>query len=101
MISMVAFLLISLPLQMLEWNNVFLRAGIRLALLPFVVAISYEVNRLVGRTDSILSRAIRSPGLLMQRITTREPDEGMLEVALDALKRVVPAEEGKDAWGTE
>ena len=101
LISMVAFLLISLPLQMLEWNNVFLRAGIRLALLPFVVAISYEVNRLVGRTDSILSRAIRSPGLLMQRITTREPDEGMLEVALDALKRVVPAEEGKDAWGTE
>ncbi|MDR1669904.1 MAG: DUF1385 domain-containing protein [Oscillospiraceae bacterium] len=101
LISMVVFLLISLPLQMLAWDNAFLRMGVRLALLPFVVAISYEVNRLVGRSDNILSRIVRAPGLLMQRITTREPDDGMLEVALDALKRVVPAEEGRDAWGTE
>ncbi|MDR1692025.1 MAG: DUF1385 domain-containing protein [Oscillospiraceae bacterium] len=101
LVSMVAFLLLSLPLQMLHWNSVILRVAARLALLPFVVAVSYELNRLVGRSENVLSRAVRAPGLLMQRLTTREPDDGMLEVALDALKRVVPAEEGADAWGTE
>ena len=105
LVSMIAFLLISIPLQPLEigsqLGNNFLRVGIRLALLPFVVAISYEINRLVGRTDNIFSKIIRAPGVWMQRITTREPDDGMLELALDALKRVIPEEEGKDAWGTE
>ena len=105
LVSMIAFLLVSLPLQSLEIGNQLggnlLRVGIRLALLPFVVAISYEINRLVGRTDNILSKIIRAPGLAMQRITTREPDDGMLEVALDALIRVLPEEKGKDAWGTE
>ncbi|MDR0293526.1 MAG: DUF1385 domain-containing protein [Oscillospiraceae bacterium] len=105
LVSMAAFLLVSLPLQALEiggrLGSVFLRVGIRLALLPFVVAISYEVNRLIGRSDNALARCIRAPGLWMQRITTREPDDGMLEVALEALKRVLPEQEGKDAWGTE
>ncbi|MDR0325774.1 MAG: DUF1385 domain-containing protein [Oscillospiraceae bacterium] len=105
LISMITFLLVSIPLQSLEignrLGNNFIRVGIRLSLLPFVVAISYELNRLIGRTDNIFSRIIRAPGIWMQRITTREPDDGMIEVALDALKRVVPEEEGKDAWGTE
>jgi len=104
LISMVAFLLLSIPLQSLELfehrlGNNFLRVGMRLALLPFVVMISYEINRLVGRTDNILSKLIRSPGIAMQRITTREPGDDMIEVALDALRRVVPEEEGADTWG--
>lgn len=101
LISMLVFILVSLPLQSLKWENTFLRVGVKLALLPFVVAFSYEINRLVGRTDNALSRCIRAPGLWMQRITTNEPDDAMLEVALDALKRVIPKEEGKDTWGTE
>ncbi|MCL1808065.1 MAG: DUF1385 domain-containing protein [Oscillospiraceae bacterium] len=105
LVSMIAFLLISLPLQRLEFGskmgNIFIRTGLRLSLLPFVVAISYEINRLVGRTDSILSKIVRSPGIAMQRITTREPTDDMIEVAVDALQRVIPEEEGTDKWGTE
>ncbi|MCL2003269.1 MAG: DUF1385 domain-containing protein [Oscillospiraceae bacterium] len=102
-ISMAAFLLLSIPLQSLELfehrlGDNFLRVAMRLALLPFVVGISYEINRLVGRTDNIFSKIFRAPGIAMQRITTREPDDDMLEVALDALKRVIPEEKGKDAW---
>ena len=100
-ISMVFFLLISLPLQMLPWQNIFVRVGARLALLPFVVAISYEFNRLIGRTDNIVSRIVRSPGLWMQRMTTNEPDDEMLEVAIEALRRVMPEEAGTDEWGAE
>jgi uncharacterized protein YqhQ len=106
LISMVAFLLLSIPLQSLDvfenrLGNNFLRVGMRLALLPFVIAVSYEINRLVGRTDNIISRVFRAPGITMQRITTREPDDDMIEVALDALRRVVPDETGKDEWGHE
>jgi uncharacterized protein YqhQ len=105
LISMIAFLLLSLPLQSIEFfenrlGNNFLRVAMRLSLLPFVVAISYEINRFVGRTDNIFSKIFRAPGIAMQRITTREPTDDMIEVALDALKRVVPKEEGKDEWGT-
>jgi uncharacterized protein YqhQ len=99
LVSMAAFLLLSIPLQALELGNTFVRAGMRLALLPFVVAASYEINRLVGRKDNIATRIFRSPGLAMQRITTREPSDDMIEVALEALKKVVPEQEGNDEWG--
>jgi uncharacterized protein YqhQ len=104
-VSMITFLLLSIPLQSLEignrLGNTFVRTGMRLSLLPFVIAISYEINRLVGRTDGLLSRIIRTPGLAMQRITTREPGDDMIEVALEALKRVVPEDVSKDEWGSE
>jgi uncharacterized protein YqhQ len=106
LVSMVAFLLLSIPMQNIQLfenrlGNNFLRVGMRLCLLPFVVAVSYEVNRLVGRTDTVFSRIFRAPGIWMQRITTREPSDDMIEVAVEALTRVVPEEEGKDTWGSE
>jgi uncharacterized protein YqhQ len=103
LINMFAFLLISVllkPVEFINLGNTWIRAGLSLGLLPFVVAISYEVNRLVGRTDNLFSRIIRSPGIAMQRITTNEPDDEMIEVALDALRRVLPKEEGGDSWGS-
>lgn len=99
-VSMIIFLLVSIPLGAFEQlSNTFVRAAIRLSLLPVVVAVSYEINRLIGRTDNVFSRIFRAPGIAMQRITTNEPDDEMIEVAIDALMRVVPKEEAKDAWG--
>ena len=98
-VSMVAFLLVSIPLQAWELSNTFVRAAIRLSLLPIVIAISYEINRLIGRTDNVFSKVFRAPGIAMQRITTNEPDDEMIEVAIDALQRVVPKEEASDKWG--
>ena len=79
-------------------DNAWLRLLLRLALLPVVVNISYEANRLVGRYDNWLTRALRAPGLALQALTTKEPDDEMISVAIDALARVIPAEKDADTW---
>ena len=70
----------------------------KLLLLPVVVAVSYEINRLVGRYDNGFTRAMTAPGMWFQNFTTNEPDEQMMEVAITALKAVLPEEEGIDRW---
>ena len=74
-----------------------IRLASRLVLLPVVLNVSYEFNRLVGRYDNWLTVALRWPGLAMQSMTTREPDDEMIAVAIDALSRVIP-EQGGDEW---
>ena len=70
----------------------------KLLLLPLVVAISYEINRVVGRYDNWLTRAVTAPGMWFQNFTTNEPDDSMIEVAIAALEAVLPREEGADKW---
>ena len=70
----------------------------KLLLLPLVVAIAYEINRWVGRHDNAFSRILTAPGLWMQNFTTNEPDDSMIEVAIAAVKAVLPEQEGADAW---
>ena len=78
--------------------NMLVRLVVRPALLPFVVAISYEFNRLVGRHDNWLTRILTAPGMWFQNFTTNEPDDSMLEVGIEALKLVLPDEAGADRW---
>lgn len=80
------------------WDNVWLRLGIRLLSLPVIVAITYEINRFVGRHDNAFTRLLTAPGLWLQNFTTQEPDEGMMEVAIKALEQVLPDEKGQDTW---
>jgi uncharacterized protein YqhQ len=70
----------------------------KLLLLPLVVAIAYEINRLVGRYDNLFTRILTAPGQWMQNFTTNEPDEAMIEVAITALEAVLPEQEGTDTW---
>jgi len=70
----------------------------KLLLIPLVVAIGYEFNRLVGRHDNWLTRALSAPGMWFQKMTTREPDDEMIEVAITALEAVIPEQEGADQW---
>lgn len=79
-------------------DNPLVRMVLRLALLPAIVAVSYEINRYAGRYDNALTRFLRAPGLFMQRFTTFEPDDSMLEVAIEALSQVVPENEQEDRW---
>ena len=65
---------------------------IRLALLPIVVGLGFEFIMFAGKHDNALVRALSAPGLWMQRLTTREPDEKMLEVAILSLKAALPEE---------
>ena len=76
----------------------FLMIGFKLVLLPLVVSLSYEVNRLVGRYDNWLTKWISAPGMWFQRFTTKEPDDGMIEVGIAALEAVLPEKEGADRW---
>lgn len=72
--------------------------GIKLLLLPVLVSIAYEINRLVGRFDNWFTGLLTAPGLWMQRITTNEPDDTMIEVGIAAVQAVLPDEEGADRW---
>ena len=79
-------------------SNSFARMGCHLLLLPVVVGVSYEINRWCGRHDNVLSAALSAPGKWLQRMTTNEPDDGMIECAIRALELVIPEEKGSDAW---
>ena len=79
-------------------GNTVLRMLSRLVMLPFIVAIAYEFNRLVARHDNALTRALTAPGMWFQLFTTNEPDDSMIEVAIEALTLVIPEQEGADRW---
>lgn len=65
-----------------------LRVGIRLLLVPVIAGIAYEFIRLAGRSDNPVVLALSKPGLMMQNLTTREPDETMIEVAIASVEAV-------------
>ena len=98
-----SFLLIVLVISILvfsvvTWQNGILRVVLKLLLLPVVVSISYEIIKLAGRYDNLVTRIISKPGLWLQRLTTVEPDDSMIEVAIASMKPVIPKEEGADNW---
>lgn len=72
--------------------------GFKLLLLPVIVAIGYELNRLIGRHDNWFTRILTGPGQWFQNFTTFEPDDEMIEVGIAALQAVIPEEEGTDLW---
>ena len=75
------------------------RVVAKLILLPVIVGITYELNRWVGRHDeNPIARAVAWPGMQTQRVTTNEPDDSMIEVAIEAVKLVIPEVKGADEW---
>lgn len=82
----------------ISWDNPAIRMLLKLALIPVVVGISYELIKLAGRSDGILTRIISAPGMWLQRITTCEPDDGQIECAIAALEAVIPEDENADRW---
>lgn len=87
-----------LVFSLFKWSNPIMRLVLRLLLLPVVVGISYEINRLAGRYDNPITKLVRAPGLALQRLTTNEPDDSMIEVAIEALKKVIPEDGESDKW---
>ena len=82
----------------IQVSNTLLRMVLKLLLLPIVVAVSYEINRFVGRHDNFLTRILTWPGMMLQHFTTNEPDDSMIEVAIRSLELVIPEKEGSDQW---
>lgn len=77
--------------------NVVLRSAIGILLLPLIMGVGYELLKLAGRHDNLFTRIISAPGMWLQHITTREPDDSMIECAIAAVKRVIP-DDGSDRW---
>ncbi len=82
----------------LGWRNRWLNMLIRFALVPIIAGIAYEIIRWTGRFDNWLTRAVAAPGLWLQRLTTAEPDDSMLEVAIASIEAVLPDNDDKDNW---
>ncbi|AEV66820.1 DUF1385 domain-containing protein [Acetivibrio clariflavus] len=77
------------------WKNMI----IRLLLLPVVAGISYEVIKFAGKSQSKIVQILNVPGLMFQNYTTKEPDDSMVEVAIEAMKGVLETtKEGEDKW---
>lgn len=93
-----SFLLLVLVLSILLFSlfsppNLWAKLGLRLALLPLLAGLSYELIKWTSKSTSLVARVLLAPGLVLQKLTTREPDAGQLEVALAALAGVVDPEE--------
>ncbi|MBQ6877227.1 MAG: DUF1385 domain-containing protein [Oscillospiraceae bacterium] len=90
-----SFLLIVLVVSILvssviTWENVFIRVLLKILMLPITVGISYEIIKFAGRHDNWLTKIISAPGLWFQNFTTQEPDDSMIEIAIAAVKPVLP-----------
>ena len=94
--SFAAIPVIGKALGAMPW--VITRLILRLLLLPIVAGISYEIIKFAGRHDNAFTRAISKPGMLFQHITTNEPDDSQIEVAIAALKAVIPENKAEDEW---
>ncbi len=92
-ISIIVFTVFQVP-----WDVIWLRVVIKLAILPIIVALAYEVIKLAGRYDNIFTRIISAPGLWIQRLTTREPDASQIECAIAAFNPCVPENKESDQW---
>ncbi|HZJ76936.1 MAG TPA: DUF1385 domain-containing protein [Oscillospiraceae bacterium] len=91
MVSMILF-------SMIAWKDPISRMLIRLALLPVVAGISYEIIKIAGKSQSALMSIVSYPGMMMQKLTTLEPDDSQIEVAIEALKNVLVEDEDKAPW---
>lgn len=74
-----------------------IRVLIKLLLLPIIVGVGYELIKIAGRHDNVITRIISAPGVWLQHITTKEPDDDMIECAIAALEKVIP-ENDSDKW---
>ena len=82
----------------LPWSSTGLRVLLKLLLLPLIMGISYELIKLAGRYDNPITAVISAPGLWLQRLTTFEPDDSMIEVAIAAVTPVLPERPEDGLW---
>lgn len=79
-------------------SNIVLWMLIRIACLPLLVGVGFELIKFCGRHDNFVTKIISAPGVWLQRITTKEPDDSMIEVAIEAMTAVIPENSEDDRW---
>lgn len=96
---MILMLLVGIIISILiPIHTPLLRTVIKLLLIPLTVGIGYELIKLAGRKDNAFTRIISAPGMWLQHVTTKEPDDSMIECAIAALKAVIPEDPEADRW---
>lgn len=96
---MILMLLVGMVVSMLIPDmNAGLRTAVKLLTLPVVVSVGYELIKLAGRKDNAFTRIISKPGVWMQHLTTKEPEDGMIECAIAAMEKVIPEDAEADKW---
>lgn len=86
----IVLLLSILVSSLISWDNLWVRVGLKVLCLPVIMSLSYECIKFAGRHDNLFTRILSAPGLWTQRLTTKEPDDSMIEVAIASMKRVIP-----------
>ena len=86
----IVLLLSILVSSMVSWDNLWMRVGLKVLCLPIIMSLSDECIKFAGRHDNLFTRILSAPGLWTQRLTTREPDDSMIEVAIASMKKVIP-----------
>lgn len=79
-----------------SWNSLAFRIFLKVVLLPIIAGVSYEIIKWTGAHEGLVSRILRYPGMMMQKLTTKEPDDGQVETAIVAMNLVLE-KEGIDA----
>lgn len=98
-VSIIVFALVNWMLDAIGWTdfdsvvNALVRLAVKLLFLPVVAGISYEILKFLAKSDCLLFRILRAPGMLLQKLTTRQPTDDMLEVSLTAFKTVLAMDE--------
>ncbi len=96
---MILMLLVGMVVSMLIPNmHSVLRTAVKLLTLPVVVSVGYELIKLAGRKDNAFTRFISKPGVWMQHLTTKEPEDAMIECAIAAMEKVLPEDVEADRW---
>ncbi len=84
--------------SVVTWSNPIIRTLIKIALMPVVIGIAYELIKIAGRFDNAFTRMISFPGTKLQHLTTVEPDDKQIEVAIKAMEIVIPENKEEDKW---
>lgn len=87
-----------LVFSVVTWSNPVVRTLLKLALMPVVVGVAFELIQLAGRHDNWFTKIISWPGIQLQHLTTNEPDDSMIEVAIAAMKPCIPENLEDDRW---
>ena len=91
--SVIQFIFPFLTSNRLVWT------AIKLVIIPLIMGLGYELIKICGKYDNIFTKIISAPGIWMQRLTTKEPDDGMIEIAVAAIEEVLEEEDYKSFYG--
>ena len=96
---MILILIISIVVSsVVTWDSMLIRMLLKILMLPLIMGVGYELIKLAGRYDNIVTRIISWPGMCMQHLTTAEPDDSQIEVAIASLVPVLPKNREEDQW---